>query len=266
MIQSDWAGQGKEEDSHEQQESGHASGAKEEGADPVEALQEQVGQPEERPERKKSDKVLFITLLIIAGIFLLLIAFPRFFTKDALSLEEMHQRNLQGTLSPEQGYIYADKYSFVLFDGLWYGLITAPEIEKVYSIPFHYGPREVQDIIPVGFLNRSSLNDYDTFHMLIDTSDEDGGFIGASILESANVFLTAYGKKVKDACTSNDSANCAGRPILACENSTSPVFYFASEDLTSVLYLDKCIIMSGRQTELLRAADRMLFDLLGIMS
>mgnify|MGYP006293984465 CR=1 FL=1 len=236
----------------------------------MEGKEEQGANAEEKQEdqetqNKGSDRALILTVAVLALIVLAIIFLPRFFEPEPKTLMELHQLNLEGKLSADEGYVYGGEHSFVKFDNLWYLLLTAPEIERFFNIPFHYGPKEVEDIRPQGVFNSSNLNAHDTFYMLIDPEDEYGGYIGASILEADGVFIQAFGKTVTDACTNNVSYSCHNRPILSCNATSAPVFYFASENRTNLLYLDNCAIISGQKEELFRATDRMLFDLLGIM-
>jgi len=215
--------------------------------------------------KEKGDKILFYTIIIIVLAIAALLLIPKFFTKEQLTLDQLHKLNLDGKLSPDKGYIYKGKYSFVYFDKLWYGLIPATPIKKVFSIPFHYGPREVEDIIPKGNLNLSNLNAYKNFFMTFDPLDSELNFIAASTSEADAVFVQAFGKGVIGSCSRNETAGCVGRPIVECNSTDAPVFYFASEEETNVIYLNNCAILAGSGREIFRATDRMLFDLLGIM-
>ncbi len=219
-----------------------------------------------KPQKKSKDTVLLYAIIVLFLAVGAMLVVPKLVvTEENLSLDELHERNMQGKLDPKKGYVYNQQYSFVFFDGLWYGLIPSARIEKIFSIPFHYGPREVEHITPVGTLNRSNLDRYSNFFNTFYPLDDDLGYIAASTAEANSVFTQAFGKGVIGSCTTNESSGCTGRPIVQCNSTDAPVFYFSSEDETNVIYLDNCAIISGKGEELFKATDRMLFDLLGII-
>lgn len=209
-------------------------------------------------------------VIIYASIFLVLLFFSIFFLpklivpSGELSLDELHSRNLEGKLSPDKGYVYNGLYSFVLFDGLWYTQLVTSGGATQYNIPFHHGPKEVENISIYGQLNYSNLDKYKNFFMTFDPDDDDLSYIAASTSESNFVFIQVFGKGVIGSCTKN-ATGCEDRPKVKCNSTSAPVFYFGSEDETNVLYIDNCVIIAGKERELFKATDRMLFDLLGIM-
>ena len=231
------------------------------------AVQDQKEHSPEHPlENKTKDSALLFTVIVILVAFILVIFIPKFVPQaSSMSLDELHEKNLAGKLSPDKGYVYNGLYSFVLFDDLWYTQLVTSSGEKQFNIPFHYGPRDVEDIEVNGELNYSAFDKYKNFFMTFDPIDENLNYIAVSTGEAVNIFIQAFGKGVIGACTNNETTACQGRPIVQCNSTDAPVFYFASEDETNVLYLNNCVVLSGNKEELFRATDRMLFDLLGII-
>ena len=63
-------------------------------------------EPKEEFIKKKSDKILIYSLILIILFFAIFFAF-RFFNKvEIKTLDDLHSLNLNGKLQPEQGYIY----------------------------------------------------------------------------------------------------------------------------------------------------------------
>jgi len=218
----------------------------------------------DEPEVPKKDTILIISIAIIIILLAAVFLIPKL-VHPPYTLEQLHERNFQGKLPPDKGYVYNGQFSFIYQDKLWYTLLTTADGSRRFSIPFHYGPREVEDILPQGFLNDTRLNEYDSFYITFDPNDEDLAFIGVSIGETDRAFVEAYGKGVISSCIHNDSAACINHPIINCSSTEAPVFYFASEPDTRVLFLNNCIIVTGSKEELFRATDRMLFSIMGIM-
>jgi hypothetical protein len=217
-------------------------------------------------EVESNDKMLFYgigaLILIIALFFLIPKIIP---DNSVLTLDELHSLNFQGKLSEEKGYLYNNVYSFVKYDELWYTQLKAPEGDTVYNVPFHFSPKDVEHIKPQGMLNHSTLDRYPAFYMTFDPEDDNLNYIAASTGETVRIFIEAFGKKVIGSCARNATKACATRPIINCSSTSAPVFYFASEEQTNLLYLDNCVIISGNKEELFKATDRMLFDLMGII-
>jgi len=118
-------------------------------------------------------------------------------------------------------------------------------------------------IAPLGEYNASLFDSSRDIFMTFDPKDEGLPFIGVATGETDQVLINAFGKGVIAACTRNESFPCSARPKVDCDTA-APVIYFATENQTNVLFLDNCIIVSGREKELWKAADRMLFHFLGI--
>jgi hypothetical protein len=221
--------------------------------------------PKTEEEPKKKDSVVIYAIAILLILIALVIIVPRFYRPHVDTLDELHEKNLQGKLAPDKGYMYNGIYSFVLFDDLWYTQLRTSDGSNLFNIPFHYSPRDVEHITPVGQFNYSNLNNYQNFFMTFDPTDEDLAHIAASISETNMIFIQAFGKGVIAACTNDKDLACKDRPIVQCNSTDAPVFYYASEPETDLIYLNNCAIISGTREELFKATDRMLFDLLDIM-
>lgn len=216
-------------------------------------------------DHSKKDSALVVALVVLAILLVAVFFLPKLFIGPPATLEDLHSLNFEGKLSSDEGYVYNGQYSFVKKDGLWYLLLNVPAIGRSYNIPFHYGPREVADILPAGIINKSTLDQYRNFFITFDPLDQDLQYIAASVGESNAVFINVFSKNIIPACTRNETSACVGRPIVNCNSTASPVFYFASEEETNLIYLSNCAIISGKGTEIFRATDRMIFDFLGIM-
>jgi hypothetical protein len=216
--------------------------------------------------KEGNDKMFVYASVVIVGIIIGLFLVPKLILPQSrVSLDELHMKNLEGKLPPDKGYLYRGIHSFVLFDNMWYTQVATPQGTRLFNIPFHYSPRDVEDIEPEGFLNYPALDAHHTFYMTFDPTDDDLNYIAVSTGESVRPFIDVFGKAITGSCTKNETIGCVGRPIVDCDTTDAPVFYFATEEQTKLLYLDNCIIISGTKEEMLRATDRMLFDLLGIM-
>ncbi|MDO8480436.1 MAG: hypothetical protein Q7S65_01320 [Nanoarchaeota archaeon] len=227
----------------------------------AEVVQEASQTPEVKPFN--TDKVMMIAGGIILLILLAVIFVPKLLQKAPLTLEELNQRNLEGKLKPAQGYVY-NQHSFVKYDNLWYTSVVNPARTKEINLPFHFGPRDTEGITMVGQPNFTAFEQNRNVFITFDPKDDGLQYIGVAVGETDQVLINAFGKGVVAACTNNETYPCSERPTVTCEDKGVPVIYFATENETSVLFLDNCVIVAGKAEELWKATDRLLYYLLGI--
>ncbi|MBU0980443.1 MAG: hypothetical protein KJ709_06550 [Nanoarchaeota archaeon] len=215
----------------------------------------------EKLQEKRSWKHLAISIVIVLAVFVsVFLLFS--LTKDderPLTLDELHQLNYQGELDEEQGYIWNGN-SFVNVGNTWF--VTIKKGENLFSIPLHYGPREVIDVPMIR--RNNTFGESEDFYFTFDPDDPKMGFITLASTEIgvtlAQVFLIAP----KPACTSDIDPACEGVAIGSCDLNGS-VFYVRTADKPSVTVEDQCAIIEGDEWDLVRAADRFLLVIYGLM-
>jgi hypothetical protein len=216
-------------------------------------------------EAKKSDTFFIYAIIFIVITFLMVIFIPKLIPHSEPTIQSLFADNFKGKLNPEEGYMYNDVFNFIYFDGLWYTQLANPAKTKIFTIPFHYGPRNVDNISISGYLNGTIFNMHDSIYMTFYPIDSDLQYIAVGISETNAILVNTFGKKVQAACTVNETIACQTRPIIQCNSTSSPVFYFKYSEKTSVQYKNNCVIISGSGTEIWKATDRMLFDLLDVI-
>jgi len=68
------------------------------------------------------------------------------------------------------------------------------------------------------------------------------------------------------ACTNNESDACVERPIVQCTDKNTSVILIKDEGEAKIWLKGDCIILFGKDLELLRAVDRLLYQWYGVMS
>jgi len=68
-----------------------------------------------------------------------------------------------------------------------------------------------------------------------------------------------------DRNATNITTACNDIPIITCDNTNDIVVYYKESDELNVEYRDNCIIISGKEFDLVKGVDRVLFNLYGIM-
>jgi len=219
-------------------------------------------EPKEEFIKKKSDKILIYSLILIILFFAIFFAF-RFFNKvEIKTLDDLHSLNLNGKLKPEQGYIY-NGFSFVFYDDLWNTKVQ--QEDTVFYISLHYSPKELEDISLAGQINATLFDSSDFIYYTFDPLLSDQRYVALSAGEFVRSIIAAFNKIPKAACDKNETKACSRVPILTCNNTNLPLVYFKHESPTKVIYDKNCLIAQGEGLEIVRATDRMLLNIYGIM-
>ncbi|MBI4143259.1 hypothetical protein HY487_00075 [Candidatus Woesearchaeota archaeon] len=216
-------------------------------------------------EPKKSEKPLLITIIVIALLFISILAFSIFNKQEPKTLEDLHVLNLKGKLKPGQGYVYKGVYSFVTLDNLWYTQLSSPKGTKVYSLALRYSPKDLTDIIIEGNLNTQLFNNKSEFFVTFNPTGNEFSFIGLAVADFNTHMSKVFEKNPIAACDRNETLPCQNRPIVTCEDKDKLVLYAKEADKFRTYYNENCIVVEGRGLDLVRGVDRVLYNLYGIM-
>ena|SRR3989344_5347666 len=241
--------------------------AKDEGE--IKPSEEKHASEKEAPEeiKKGSDKILLWSIFAVVAVLAAIIVLFLFFknaNERASTIEELHALNLKGKLDVEHGYVY-NQYSFVKLDDLWYTQVQNTGGTEIYSIPLHYGPKELGDVPAAGRLNDSVFNDETNYFITFDPLSANLQYTALAVGEFDQNILKTLGKIPVAACAQNETASCQTRPIITCDNTAMPVVYFKQKSPTQVIYDGNCIVVQGEGLEIVRATDRLLLGFYQIM-
>lgn len=223
--------------------------------------------PEDLKEEKKiSDWVLIVSITAIVIIIALILGL-KFLPGEKTqpkTIEDLHSLNLKGNLRPEQGYIY-NGYSFVFANGLWYTQVQSPSGTNLFNIPLHYAPKALEDITIEGKLNTSLFNSEREIYITFDPLGQNLNYVALAVGEFDQNIIKAFNKIPIAACDKNETKACSTRPIITCNNTDKPVLYLQQKPETKVIYNNNCMIVQGIGPEIVRATNRLLLKLYGIM-
>ena len=88
---------------------------------------------------------------------------------DLPEREYLHMQNMEGKFS-DKNYIY-NGFSFVYTDDLWYTRMQ--EMGKIMDIPFHFSPKEAEDVVVNGDIIDYLVNLEDDMLYILFDPDED---------------------------------------------------------------------------------------------
>ena len=212
---------------------------------------------------KGNDKVLVYIIIGTVFVFIILLSYLFLFSKPkVITIDELHNLNLQGKLDEKQGYPY-NGYSFVKFDNLWY--FQAQSKKSLWDIAIRFGPKEIEHIPIEGFLNDTFLNASEIY-MTFDPLGIDLQFIGLAIGEMDQSLIKAFGKMPIAACDKNETDICQTRPIITCENTDKAVIYFKRNATMRVKGNGNCLVIQGQGLDIVKAVDRALMEMYGIIT
>lgn len=221
----------------------------------------------EKKQDKGSDKALIIGIISIIIFFAVILLFLKLSKETPKTIDELHALNIQGKLKPEQGYMYKGAFSFLNIGGFWYTQLTSYTGKRLYDMSFRYDPAELEDIEIEGVLDVPSFDNSTEYYMTFNPEGKDFSHVALAVGDINDHMLKVFGKKPIAACDryTNETEACVGREIIYCENTDKIVFYVKEAEESRVYYDGNCIVIEGNGFDLVRGADRVLYNLYGIM-
>jgi hypothetical protein len=223
---------------------------------------------EESVKRNNRILVMLIVTVIVLGI---ISYFAYQAANKPMDFYSVHQRVLDGEVT-QNGYMY-NGFAFVREKpgSLWRTIAFRNGTQ--FEINFYFAPKELQDIaIPNDSYKK--IIDSKKVILVLDNSlnaDVKGPGAGAvAQIEVGKMIVNKFGILNIQTMTavSPDTANSAGVPTASCANAskTTTVIQFALSNQTQITQDKTCIMVYGSTTnELIRAATRLSFQLVGIM-
>jgi hypothetical protein len=231
--------------------------------------------PEEKKEEKeeeveepkfKSDKILIIGVIIIVLLFTIVFFGVGLLQKELpTTIDGLHEWNLKGKLTQDQGYIYNKVYSFVKFDDSWYTQFKSPKGSRLYNIQFRYGPKELEGITIEGNLDLDLFNEAADYYVTFNPTGNDFAHVTLAVADFNQHMTNVFFKNPIAACDKNETVACVDRPIVTCDNVDEVVLYVKESTNSKVYYDDNCIVVEGSGFDLVKSVDRVLYDLYGMM-
>jgi len=234
----------------------------------LEKVMDTTDQPKVDPllHQKRKERRQLITIIVIVAVILALASGTFSFLKfskapQALPIDTLHDLNKQGKLSPERGYMYGD-HSIVMSDGLWWSDVYV--LGTLYKTPLHFGPRDLENITITGKLN-DSFNQQPDIYIAInpETSDK---YYSLAISELSLNLAKVMNRAPIGACTTKNDLVCPERQIVSCSNPNgSPTIELELSDTPSIQLQDSCIKITGKDYDITKAVDRLLYQWYGVM-
>lgn len=232
----------------------------------AEERQGQVGDALRKGEDKKEGRNILILVGILVGVLLFSVGgfkvYDNLTGMDVIDIDELHQENIEGNLDPEEGYMY-NGYSFINIDDLWQTDIK--KFDRWLRVRLHFGPREVEEVVTEGELD-AEFNEGNEVYMAIDPEFGNKYYTLALSEINLNVVQGIKRKPVAVCNKENETVCGAEREVLSCEDSKGkPVIELRWGGEPKITLDGTCILISGEEYGIVKAANRLIWQWYGLM-
>ena len=226
-------------------------------------------QEENQKEETSDSKYLIIAIItilgILAAIFIGFTLYDKYADKSVVTIDDLHQKNLEQELGDQKGYIY-NGFSFIKADGLWWTQVTLDD-GKAVKIPLRYGPKEVEDVKITGTFDPKAFNLEKEMYVSLADPTAVNKYYNLAMTELRINLLKGLQRPSIGACTQNTS-ECKDWAIINCTTTKSkPVIVL---DLTNESFginlAGSCVTITGENEQILKGVDRILYQWYGVMS
>ena len=224
----------------------------EEEAQEEELQEENTSEDEMEDEVKQaSNTPLFVMIFIIGAIIV------GFFIAGSLAGDGTDE-------GPEISYKKYNGFNMINISGMWYTQIQLPDSENVHDIEMRNSPWEVEHVPISEDVMAPTLNS-SLIYLTIDPNMTSLGVV--AMIEVGRITGDKYDLlniPTRGALTEKGK----GAPYVTCQNATEDtrVILFRTADATQVWEDEGCIIVEGTNaTQLVKAADRFTYQLMGVI-
>jgi hypothetical protein len=207
--------------------------------------QQEKTEEEKLKELKETARMRKIAVIVVIGfivLFIIALAGVKYFVKP------------QTTEYPKVTY---NNFEFTEIADTWY---TQWQHEnRLISLAMRFNPHEVENVTVLGELNESFRKGeiYVTFDPY---SDQDSfKYLALAAAEMSQSLVKAFNKKVIPACTRDHNETCENLTIVTCEDTDKAVIHLVAEEPTQIKLEDNCITLQGKEFEIVRSVDKLLY-------
>lgn len=226
-----------------------------------------VNELEEDFGASSDNKIIIIIGVIVVGLFLAAIGgfslYNNLTTAGTVTIDDLHQQNINDKLDEEQGYIY-NGFSFVNVDGLWWTEMN--KFGTLLKVPLHFGPKELESIPLEGNLD-PAFNNGENVYVAIDPYAINK-YYTLAISEFSFNLVKGMDRRPVGSCT-KESPDCDNRTIINCDTAAGrPVVELAFEENAAprIDFIGTCVkISGGTDYGIVKAVDRLLYQWYTVM-
>lgn len=170
----------------------------------------------------------------------------------------------RGPPPPDQ--VEYNGFIFTEMQGSW--ITQWQNNDKIYELSLRHNPTELEDVSIVGEINVSLFNQQENYVTFDPNKEQDLKFVALAAGEMGLNLKRALSREPIFTCTTNETEaeSCFEVPPVTCDDADKPVFLIDATGEALVTMENNCVTITGKDEELLRATDRLLYLFYGIMS
>ena len=154
--------------------------------------------------------------------------------------------------------LYYNNFKFEQIENAWYTQ-WQNDAGDVKNIGLRFNPKEVETVPVSGGLNATFQQPlfYITFDP--DADSEQFKYLALAVGELGLNIVRGFDARIQSACTKNVTDACIEHPIVTCDDDDKAVYYLKIADEPRVTLDGNCLTIEGKDFELIRAVDRVLY-------
>ena len=213
-------------------------------------------------KKKGKDSIFYYTLGIIVFVIAAIFLFPKLIHKEPTikTIDDIIKDTLTDGES-ENTRIY-NGFVFVREGPIWYTQVRNPDTNNLYNFGVRFNPIQVENITIEGNVDESFRTG--DVYITFEPYDDELAYISLASTELSLNLARAMGVNVTAACM-EEHPHCVNREIITCNNTDKPVIEIINSDEAKLVMDGNCMRIQGREFELLRVVDRVIFQAYGIM-
>jgi len=195
-------------------------------------------------EKKEQKKMRFIAVAVVVGFIVLF--FAVFFGIKYFYPEQ----------EPYETVTF-NNFEFTKIAGTWY---TSWQHEnRLVAVALRFNPYEVENVTVSGNIGES-FQQSDVYITFDPYSEQDSfKYLALASAELSQSIVKAFNKNIIPACTRYENETCENLSIVTCDDKDKAVIQIVAEEPTQIIMEDNCITLQGKEFELLKAVDKLLY-------
>ena len=162
---------------------------------------------------------------------------------------------------PEAETIIYNNFEFTKVGGLWF--TKWQKGNELFQVPLRFNPLEVDDVEITGKL-AADFSSPGLFITFDPTSQEEYAHTALAASEISSNLATVFDVHPQPACT-KEHESCTNFSIVTCESDDKAVIFLNETGEAAIIMKGNCITLQGKDFELLKATDRLIYQWYGIM-
>jgi hypothetical protein len=158
--------------------------------------------------------------------------------------------------SPYETLTY-NNFEFTKIADTWYA--QWKHENRLIALALRYSPPEVENVTVLGELGEGFTKS--KVYITFDPYSEQDAFkyLAVASAELSQSIVKAFNKEIIPACTRYENETCENLSIVTCDDTDKAVIHIKAEEPTQIILEDNCITLQGKEFELLRAVDKLLY-------